>query len=293
MCATFLLGRVVNAASASRGIRQALADILWLPGRPLNLLSWLAIALPPIATVTKRWLEQRLRDPVLYEEYLHIQNRFIPIQFRHLFHGTVAWGPCCTLQMAPFLREGWGCGDIRIELEPRKYRFPPERRHDFTAYYAGLKERFASDRPKFALAKKPFSLTDDPQLRLRVIETRFSQVQYFKDCVAGVTAERDKYASRALDEEVGFPNAFCLHLIVVTSDNALLLTHRSPKLIYNPDVWSFSIEEQLATEDVKMPPKQIFRTWSQRLLREELGITDQDIEALLSKIAGNRHLDRS
>jgi len=103
-------------------------------------------------------------------------------------------------------------------------------------------------------------------------------VQFFKDRVAGVTAERDEYVVEAREREITFPNAFCLHLIVVTSDSCLLLVHRSERLAYNANVWSLSIEEQMATDDISSArASQVFTRWSHRLLQEELGLSDEDI----------------
>jgi hypothetical protein len=82
---------------------------------------------------------------------------------------------------------------------------------------------------------------------------------------------------RALSEQIEFPNAFCLHLIIVTADGRLLLTKRSDRLRYNPGVWSLSVEEQMSEQDITHQPRRIMREWAGRLLDEELGLPPDDV----------------
>ncbi len=189
-------------------------------------------------------------------------------------------GMLLYMQLAPFLREGWSPSEIQIDIDPRRYSMPKKKRDAYRDYKKSQPERFRSDKPKFSLVRQPsLTLTDAPHLDLQVAQTRFSEVQFFKDRVAGVTAERDEYVVLAREREILFPNAFCLHLIVVTSDGFLLLVHRSARLAYNANVWSLSIEEQLASEDINSSTsRQMFSKWAHRLLHEELGLTEDDVK---------------
>jgi isopentenyldiphosphate isomerase len=63
-----------------------------------------------------------------------------------------------------------------------------------------------------------------------------------------------------------------MHMVVVTSDNRLLLTQRSPKVEYYPGTWSASVEEQLLREDFKNGEQATALNWGKRLLKEELGL---------------------
>ncbi len=71
---------------------------------------------------------------------------------------------------------------------------------------------------------------------------------------------------------IAFPNSFCLHAALITSDSKLLRTRRSPKVEYHPNSWSVSVEEQLAPDDFRPNGKTSCLTWGKRLLREELGL---------------------
>jgi len=225
----------------------------------------------------------RLRRPAQapheIEGYLNVQARFIPPGMAHLFQGAVAWGPCCTLQLAPFLREGWTLDQIRIERRPGQFQFSEEdrTRASYESYRKREAKRLKPDRPKYSLTNRPFALTDAPDLNLSVSTCVYSQVQFCRDCIATTTSERDRFVMQARKASIDFPHAFCLHLVVVTADSRLLLAKRSDKLVYNPSAWSLSIEEQMSEDDFSVSPDRVMRAWANRLLWEELGLSPEDI----------------
>jgi isopentenyldiphosphate isomerase len=209
--------------------------------------------------------------------YLQVQARFVPPGMAHLFQGAVAWGPCCTLQMAPYLREGWTLDQIRIEKHSAKFHFPDNKKTAYKTYCKREAGRLKPDLPKYALRNRPFALTDAPDLDLSVSVCSFSQVQFYRDCIAPITSERDHFVNQARRVGIEFPHAFCLHMVIVTADSRLLLAKRSDKLRYNPGVWSLSVEEQMSEEDLREPPDRVMRAWAHRLLWEELGLSREDI----------------
>jgi len=73
--------------------------------------------------------------------------------------------------------------------------------------------------------------------------------------------------------EVDFPHTLCLHLIVITSDNKILRTFRSPKVEHYPETWSCSIEENFSLKDLE--GNITLYNCCKRLLWEELAINDE------------------
>ncbi len=235
-----------------------------------------------LQTIQKLGCRERTRHPAQaphdIQGYLKVQAQFVPSGMAHLFQSAVAWGPCCTLQMAPFLREGWTLDQIRIEKHSARFHFPENKKAAYAAYRKRESRRLRPDRPKYALRNRPFALTDAPDLDLSVSTCVFSQVQFCRDCIAPITSDRDHFVMQARKTAVEFPHAFCLHMIIVTADSRLLLAKRSDKLVYNPGVWSLSVEEQMSEEDLQEPPSQVMKAWVHRLLWEEIGLSHEDIK---------------
>jgi pyrimidine deaminase RibD-like protein/isopentenyldiphosphate isomerase len=192
------------------------------------------------------------------------------------YTGT-GWGDALSLQDCPYVREGWPMAQVQLRLESDNpfvlpARYLPAYQDYFTRNYE--EKRFMDDGKKFMLTHNPSAFSDSPSLVLTVRPTKYSHVQYYRDNVAVLHAERS-----ALIEELvhgtlgaGFPHAFCMHMVVVTSDTKLLLTRRSPKVAYYPGTWSASVEEQLAASDLEAGDEPIVLTWGRRLLLEELGL---------------------
>jgi hypothetical protein len=59
-----------------------------------------------------------------------------------------------------------------------------------------------------------------------------------------------------------------------TSRSGLLLTARSEKVTYYPDIWSCSIGEQHAPDDLRAGARCAIERWGRRPLQEKLGLTD-------------------
>ena len=111
-----------------------------------------------------------------------------------------------------------------------------------------------------------------PNVNIRLRRTQYSHVQFYRDELGVTESRRSNWISRLISEDlaVDFPHSFCLHLLVVTSDNHLLLTHRSPKVDYWPNTWSASIEEQLDEKD--LGARDPIESWISRALAEELNV---------------------
>lgn len=69
------------------------------------------------------------------------------------------------------------------------------------------------------------------------------------------------------------PNSLCLHMIVLTSDGYVLFTKKDSHSKYYPNVYDFSIEEQLSRLDFDEDGVRI-DLWASRALKEELGVYD-------------------
>jgi pyrimidine deaminase RibD-like protein len=179
-------------------------------------------------------------------------------------------------------------------------------------------KRFYNDRPKVMLCQNPWAVDDTSTLTLNLRETLYSHVQFYKDIVSATPVRRkeildkinvagrmmperrdqlllgiEKFAVEHANEPERlirtlmnsdrrlalFPHAFCFHVIVVTSDDKLLLTRRVPESEYRANTWSCSIEEHMAITDVASTSEGALMRWAQRAMFEELGLTEAHYDA--------------
>ena len=189
----------------------------------------------------------------------------------------IGWGDELSLQDCPKTRLGWPLSQVELRVDDRPFVFDDTHRQLYEQYFRHYrkKKRFKDDRPKFMLSQNPIAFSDSPSLSLNVRPTRYSHVQYYRDNIAPIVSQKMPLIENLVRGSLSadFPSAFCMHAIVVTSDNKILLTRRSPKVSYNANLWSVSIEEQLSHEDTRQGPQKAVFHWGQRLLREELGLT--------------------
>lgn len=193
---------------------------------------------------------------------------------------ALGWDGAISIQNCPNMREGWPMDQIELILDNSYFKIPEEYIKSYSEYFKHYyhKKRFFDDRDKFMITSNPTNFSDTPTLKINVNKTKYSVVQYYLNNVYEDSAKRDSYIADLLGSpqlRANFAHSFCMHMVVVTKDQKILLTKRSPKVAYYPNMWSASIEEQLSTDDFKDSPQKTVVHWGKRLLLEELDI-DQD-----------------
>jgi len=266
-----LVGRLINELSnpEARSLGDLLSNMLAVKEKPLNLTSWflliLIVGLPVAQHVFRRLVDShryqnlvqsalsRLRSSSLdkYPNYLVVQEAL-------------------TLQRCPHLDTGWTAAEVSIHHSAYYFLIPAEHATDYTSFRSGLS---GEDGIKIMLSKNPISFTDSPRLILETQLTRFSVVQFYRNLTQASPVLRDQLAETLLrDLTVTFPHSLCLEL-VVTRDDRLLRTKRSPKVTYDPGKWSCSIAEQMASVDISEGATEgVVAHWLSRTLKEELGL---------------------
>jgi len=129
------------------------------------------------------------------------------------------------------------------------------------------------------LVRNPISFSDAPKLTLEIQKTKFSVVRYYQECISTISNRRNEYLSEAIQENnIAFPNSLCMHALVITQDDRILITKRSSKVDYSKNTWSVSIEEQLSADDLRPGTTGTVKRWAQRCLLEELGVNEMDYD---------------
>jgi isopentenyldiphosphate isomerase len=273
----FLLGRVTNELSIPyTNWLDIVRGLFWVTDRPANLLTWFSVAIlvavPMLNQVVSRLYKRRRYDrifAIIVER--HKSPSLAPFK-------AIGWDGNLTLQSCPILHRGWLTTEVKVYHNTARYSIPKEYSQPYQEYFNIYCEekRFFDDKPKIMLIRNPIAFSDSPTLVLETQETLYSQVQFYRENVAVLTSKREEYIRKAVQElSIDFPHPLCMHLILVTRDDKVLITKRAPKVAYFPGTWSCSVEEQLSLQDVEEGPDNVLQRWFERLLKEELGLDSE------------------
>ena len=273
----FFLSRVTNELSLPyTNWLDVLNGLFSITNRPTNIFTWLSLILLVAVPLGNNMLAR-------YHKKRRYEKIFAFLVQRHkapsiASFNTIGWNSVVSLQTCPELHRGWLVSEVQLYHNTARFSLPKEYeqayREYFNKYYQ--EKRFFDDGVKIMLTRNPIAFSDTPTLVLETQETLFSQIQFYRDNVAVLTSKRDELIRKVFDELlVLFPHSLCMHVIVVTKDDKVLITKRSPKVIYFPGTWSCSVEEQLALQDLQESSSRIVLRWFERLLYEELGLSSE------------------
>lgn len=225
-------------------------------------------------------IESRLRR--IYEKYTD------PIFKGHETEG-IGWGLNQTVLSCPNLQNGWGTDLIKFEVDNGLYNFEVLKKYDKALQNRNLEDeynyyvkdefskRFTTDSDRLMLTCRPVALTDDNALCIKLKKVKWSQLQFFWNKIL-TTDIRKRYIDDFFDAGlIKYPNSFCLHLIVLTNDNKVLLTENSTNKSNDYSKTSaVSIGEQIDKEDIKNIDEDCAYYWVKRALNEELNVKEWD-----------------
>lgn len=134
-------------------------------------------------------------------------------------------------------------------------------------------------------AQPNFSKTDK-KIFLTLRETDWSLTSYVWNYFRN---NKDKLQEAVKDAYEGngalYPNSLCMHLVIVTDDNKVILTKiANTKRNDYPTKWAATIGEQLEQEDFADGSninKQFIRKWIRRAFSEEFGIEEQEYPTIV------------
>lgn len=221
------------------------------------------------------WYSEQRRKKS-YEEIFSILQHQISPELKEFSGITV--GSSIVLKQCPDITRGWLLSEIPVGHATTQFTLPAELEKEYSNYFSAerLRKGFDQDGQKVMLSSKPKAFSDAPKLNLYTQETLFSKVLFVRDLIATVP-ELKKHALQEFLAgplpEIIYPHSLCLHLIVVTSDDHILITRRAPDVEYYPNTWSSSIEENMSPiRDLAPGQSPTLLTLCQKALFEELGL---------------------
>jgi pyrimidine deaminase RibD-like protein len=226
-----------------------------------------------VREMNKGFIEAHLGGPVTAPLFAWaVQNRK-----DHIIspYPGLGWGDSLSLQESPGIRDGWPASKVRIRLYRDPFVAPRNKASAYKQFVKGADRQASRSAQSYMLTKNPVSFSDAPDLSLTVRPVAYNLVQFSRNTIATIGADR----SILIDDLVrgslsaSFAHSLCMHVIIVTSDKKVLLTQRSPKVDYYPETWSASIEEQFSAHDLTGPRERAISHWASRSLKEELGLT--------------------
>jgi isopentenyldiphosphate isomerase len=263
-----LAGRLTNELS-SRDLKELWQRMFSVTGRPLNWFTWGALSVLFLLVLLPRAVDY-LRRTRHYEDMLLLLLRRLRGTSLAKYH-AIAVDQVLTLQKSPELSQGWTLSQIDVQHSTSRFQLPDDLVLPFKQY--AKEKAFKDDNISIMLIENPGAFVDSPTLELKTRETHYNQVQFYRERVVWDPSKRESLTEALIGGRAAFPHNLCMHIVVVTSDDRILITKRSSKVDYYPETWSCSIEEQFSQVDLTGRQDQAIRHWIERALEEELGLT--------------------
>ena len=280
----FLGGRLSNELSNPdiTSFLELLDSMFSVRNRSLNWSTWLILAVIIILIVLSsiiNYLRKKLRDEATLRSIL---KRLKDPLFSK--YNEIGIDKALTLQRCPEPDRGWRLIEtekyLKVDLrhDTSQFNFPEGVRENYAEYRGKFyyEKKFMDDGILVMLLRNPRAFTDTPTLVLDTKEVLFSQVLFFRE---RILREAPNLLYRLIDdvmnlEDISFPHAISMHFVVVTQDEHVLITKRSPKTEWVKNLWSCSVEENFSQKDLGEGRRGVdaLRHWVERALREELGL---------------------
>jgi len=217
-----------------------------------------------------------------------IQGTPIPLEFQAnpVIDGAMTMLPC---GYEGGKIKGYRLCEIAIVIENEPFAMPQDLEQDYCNFFHEKTldpeqywdECGEGDGDKLMLTKLPRTQIDrisaGGKVYLRVQPVKYSQVLFFKEIFLkdpGVVAKNLKDLADTYDAP--FPSILCLHTVIVTQDEKIVVVRRAPTVHYYPRKYAATVEEQLH-------PKEDFKAvgtdrnisvepWVRRALEEEVSL---------------------
>jgi hypothetical protein len=185
LCSGFLLGRIVNEFSYDGiSLSQVLGGLFSTVNQPTNFLSWICAITIFTLPFLQKALDRYNTKKQYYQIFMSLLNKS-KSRAMEKFPG-LGWAEALSLQTCPNLHQGWLPKLIKIQHDTTKFTLPDKEQQPYKEYFKNnyLNKRFFDDGVKIMLSLNPISFTDSPTLLLSTKETKYSEVQYYKDNLA-------------------------------------------------------------------------------------------------------------
>lgn len=225
-------------------------------------------------------------------QFIDLMNSYTDNVFQNTKgNGNISWGKNKVVVLCPHLIEGWKSEDIVIDnyddimLEMNQFDGLYDRYIEFYNSKQFQQVIFRGNNLARVMVKE-FDTNynrNQPRLFLKLKRSEWSQCSFiwkrFK-----VHEELLKEATDQLINKKGklYPNSFTLHLVVISSDNKIVLSRISNQKFNDyPDSIAATLGEQLEQIDFieeNSISEDFVNRWVKRACREEFGIVDNQLE---------------
>lgn len=260
--------------------------------KPSTFIIILSLLIVLMYFVLEKFLDLFLSNKSLDSRFLELIEPFKSDLFSNQQISGYGWGENQTFVAAPRIQEGLKTDEIEFEVSNSHYNWHEIKRldeelkdRDFNKEYEEYMKNefykyFTYDSERLMLTRKPTIYTDDHRIKIELKKIRWSELQFYWNHVLTNDNQKKKYVDNYFSNiEILSPNSFCLHLLVLTEDNKILLVKNSSnKLTDYPNHWTASLGEQIDKDDVENLQEDCAYKWVLRALKEELALTENDID---------------
>lgn len=205
------------------------------------------------------------------------------------------WGADRTILTCDNLFEGWPVENILIdEVKTEKFKFVDKKLDEGSELYQSTedalkitKEQNNNERWMVSEFRTNYN-KKNRQVYLSLQKTDWMLNRYFwAKYRGGSDCERQNYIKMLYKKSIIMPNSFCLHLVLITQDDEVIMTEvcNNKKNDYS-STWAATIGEQIDAEDFLDGTEKratfVYR-WVERALKEEFGLYERERRCIIDK----------
>ncbi len=257
---------------------------------------WIALSVSLIFFAADKIISYKVNKKGLDKQFVDLMRKYTDNVFVNLNEATAgfSWGTSKTLVYCKNMIDGWEPNAIKIEnYDSYRYEFSKDYRDDYLDFKSdATMAKIIEDGdnlPRYMVqAFRENYNPNQPKLFLKLKKTEWSQTKFWWSR----TKQRDVLKAAISDvftyKKAEMPNSFCLHLVLSTNDDKVVLARISVNKSNDyPETFGATIGEQIEEKDfLDTDFRQDFITfWARRALKEEFGLGDARWEYFVNKDA--------
>lgn len=205
----------------------------------------------------------------------------VPDFLKNAARDRIAFGTVFDVRHHPHMNKGWRLSEIDCRIEG-EFKLPDTMKASYEDYKKRNFEnkRLFDDGAKVTVARSPTAFTDSEHLLLECLTTLHSVCLFYQDWHDADKTRLTDSAAKAITPDLNaflpFPGSLCVHCLVVTKDEWLLVIKRPPDVAWYANLWSPTVDENFSDDEIKGSPQGRILSCIVRGLNEELGISSPD-----------------
>ncbi len=258
-----------------------------------NALFWFALTICAVFFIADNIITHKINQKGLDKKFVDLMRKYTDAFLFDPGQETTgfSWGTNKTLAYCKNIIDGWTPRAIEVErFDPEKYQFEPMYQKEYLDFCSSSEMekiiRDGDNLPRYMVsAFRETYNPKNPRLLFRLKSTEWSQTKYWWNKMKDRNLLSKEIADVYKYKKSDAPNSFCLHLVITTSDDKVVMARISTNKHNDyPETYAATIGEQVEKSDFLDTDfrKDFIIAWVRRALQEEFGFSDSRWEHFIS-----------